>query len=363
MVKYSCDKCGKEFKQKGHYNTHINKKNPCVTENKLKELVDKAIEEKIMELNIKEKEDVYDNQKKKESDDNESSTVKIIRDEGLDKFYTIPSYSKKCIDKVFELYDISIWDLIIEPSAGDGSFLNQIESDKVIGIDISPKHDGIIKQDFFEYNPSINLTDSKDNILVIGNPPFGKISSLAIKFFNHSSQWSNVIAFIIPRTFRRVSVQNKLNEMFHLVYDEEVTNKPCSFTPAMSVKCCFQIWERRDMKRPIIRLETTHEDWEFLKFGPLDDNGQPTPPKGADFALRAYGGEVGDIKMGDDLELLRPKSWHWIKCKKNNKYNKMDLIHHFKQLDYTNSQNTARQNSMGNGELVCLYGNFIDSKL
>ena len=30
MVKYSCEKCGKEFTQKGHYTKHINKKNPCV---------------------------------------------------------------------------------------------------------------------------------------------------------------------------------------------------------------------------------------------------------------------------------------------------------------------------------------------
>ena len=29
MVIYSCEKCGKTFKQKGHYTNHINKKNPC----------------------------------------------------------------------------------------------------------------------------------------------------------------------------------------------------------------------------------------------------------------------------------------------------------------------------------------------
>ena len=29
MVKYQCDRCGKTFKQKGHYTTHINRKNPC----------------------------------------------------------------------------------------------------------------------------------------------------------------------------------------------------------------------------------------------------------------------------------------------------------------------------------------------
>lgn len=143
--------------------------------------------------------------------------VKVVREEGLDKFYTIPTYSKNCIDKMFEIYDINTWDLIVEPSAGDGSFLNQIPTKNKIGIDISPEETNIIKQDFFDYTPPLDKT----NILVIGNPPFGRVSSLAIKFFNHSAKWANVIAFIIPRTFRKISVQNKLDEMFHLIYDEE----------------------------------------------------------------------------------------------------------------------------------------------
>ena len=29
--------------------------------------------------------------------------LKIIREEGIDKFYTIPTCSKKCIDKICEL--------------------------------------------------------------------------------------------------------------------------------------------------------------------------------------------------------------------------------------------------------------------
>jgi hypothetical protein len=149
-----------------------------------------------------------------------------------------------------------------------GSFLNQIPSDNKIGIDILPEQPNIIQQDFFDYSPPSNKT----NILVIGNPPFGRVSSLAIKFFNHSAKWANVIAFITPITFRKISLQNKLDNMFHLVYDEEIPNDPCCFSPQMMVKCCFQIWERKEWKRPFINLPTTHTDWEFLKLGP---NGQP----------------------------------------------------------------------------------------
>jgi hypothetical protein len=281
--------------------------------------------------------------------------TEIIRKEGLDKFYTLPIYSKKCIDKVCELYNIEEWDLIIEPSAGNGSFLNQISSNKKIGIDILPDHQDIIKQDFFNYYPpTINVNINK-NILVIGNPPFGRVSSLAIKFFNHSAKWANVIAFIIPRTFRKVSIQNRLDNKFHLVYDEELPNNPCCFSPIMSVKCCFQIWEKRGSERDFINLPKKHDDWEFLKLGKRDATGQPTPPLDADFALRAYGGNIGEIKT-EGLHELRPKSWHWFKTN----IDKNTLINRLSQLDYSNSLNTARQNSMGRAELVNIYSEYLD---
>jgi len=50
MGKYSCEKCGKEFNQKSHYTTHMNKKNPCVVESKIKEMIDNAVEEKLIEI-------------------------------------------------------------------------------------------------------------------------------------------------------------------------------------------------------------------------------------------------------------------------------------------------------------------------
>lgn len=281
-------------------------------------------------------------------------STKKIRKEGLDKFYTIPSIVDECILLLLTLYKWNEWDLVIEPSAGSGNFFNKIPLSNKIGIDISPENSAIIKQDFFTYLPSQQF----NNILVIGNPPFGKVSSLAIKFFNHAATFANVIAFIIPRTFRRISIQNKLNKSFHLILDKEIPTKPCSFDPPMMVKCCFQIWEKKETEREIIKLKTKHPDWIFLSFGPKDKKGQPTPPDGADFTIRAYGGKCGEIKT-DNLNLLRPKSWHWIKCN----IDKEILMDTFNKLDYSNSLNTARQNSMGKGELVKLYVSFINSEL
>jgi DNA adenine methylase len=53
MGKYNCEKCGKEFNQKSHYTTHMNKKNPCVVESKIKEIkemIDNAVKEKLIEI-------------------------------------------------------------------------------------------------------------------------------------------------------------------------------------------------------------------------------------------------------------------------------------------------------------------------
>jgi DNA adenine methylase len=54
MVKYTCERCGKEFSQKSHYDSHNRRKKPCENNaDKIKALVDKAVEEKLKELNNK----------------------------------------------------------------------------------------------------------------------------------------------------------------------------------------------------------------------------------------------------------------------------------------------------------------------
>ena len=54
-----------------------------------------------------------------------------------------------------------------------------MDNTKKIRLDIEPKEKDIIKINFFDYKP-----EEDKKYLVIGNPPFGKVSSLAVKFFN-----------------------------------------------------------------------------------------------------------------------------------------------------------------------------------
>lgn len=269
-----------------------------------------------------------------------------VRAQGLDKFYTKPSIAKHCLERLGEWKPWSSWDLVVEPSAGNGSFFHQIPTSKKVGLDLAPGAPTILHQDFFTYTPP----EGAGPILVVGNPPFGKVSSLAVRFFWKAASFASAIAFIVPRTFRRSSIQNRLPLSFHLIHDEDIPMEPCSFEPPMMAKCCFQIWERRAEQRVPLTLPTTHPHWTFLSMGPKDPQGQPTPPQGADFALRAYGGKVGEICQ-EDLLTLRPKSWHWIRSR----IPKELLVQRFETLPYIESFDTARQNSLGKGDLVRLY--------
>lgn len=263
----------------------------------------------------------------------------------LDQFYTTDSVAKKCIDIFNNYVNSELYDYILEPSAGCGSFFNKLSESKRIGIDIEPKCANIQKMNFMNYTPEKNKS-----YVTIGNPPFGKNSSLAIQFFNKSATFSDYIAFIVPRTFKRVSIQNKLDLYFELIYNEDLPLKPCCFTPNMSAKCCFQIWKKIEIPRKIIVYDKKHDDFSFIKYGPKDNNNQPTPPNNADFALKAYGSNCGEI-VDEFMDKLRPKSWHWIKSN----IDIVQLKKNFKSLDYSISKDTVRQDSLGQQELIYLY--------
>jgi len=239
---------------------------------------------------------------------------------------------------------INDFDYILEPSAGKGSFFNLLPKEKRIGLDIDPKCKDLIKMDFFEYEPKHEKT-----YLTIGNPPFGRVSNLAIKFFNKSCEFSKVIAFIVPRTFKRTSVQNKLNLNFHLIFNHDLPTKTCCFEPRMEAKCCFQIWERKSIARKIVELVTTHNHFEFLKLKERNDKNQPIKPNGADFVMKAYGSNCGQLV--EEQNVIAPKNYHWIKSK----IDKSILKERFQCINYDISKDTVRQDSLGKQDLILLY--------
>ena len=74
MVNYSCEKCGKTFKQKGHYTKHLQRKTPC---DNIKDKIEKIVEKKVEEV-LKEKIDEMVEKGEIEIKNKETDGSKII---------------------------------------------------------------------------------------------------------------------------------------------------------------------------------------------------------------------------------------------------------------------------------------------
>ena len=90
-----------------------------------------------------------------------------------------------------------------------------------IAFDIEPKNDKIIKQNYLELETSEYINKK---VLVVGNSPFGRQSSLAIKFINKSAEFADTIAFILPKSFKKESLINKLDKHLFLTEIYELPN-------------------------------------------------------------------------------------------------------------------------------------------
>ena len=218
----------------------------------------------------------------------------------LDQFYTNEAVAKFCYLRVLEIYKEDEFSLFLEPSAGTGSFFKLLPVEKRLGLDLEPKHNEIKKLDFFDYHPLDNA-----KTITIGNPPFGKCSSLAVKFFNKAAEFSNVIAFIVPKTFQKQSLQNKLNLNFILKLNIDLVNNSFIFNnKSFEIPCCFQIWERSINSRIINKIILDNNLFVFCK------------KEKANIAIRRIGRRAG--KATSAINELSESSHYFLNYKFNN---------------------------------------------
>lgn len=260
------------------------------------------------------------------------------RAKALDKFYTRPRIVDLCLGLLRDAARERGWApaLTVEPSAGSGAFLNAFDGPK-LGLDLAPEAPGIEQADFLTWEPP----GVGGSVWVVGNPPFGKNSSLALRFVNRAAEFADVIAFVLPRTFEKPAFQRRVDRRLHLV--EERVLPEDAFTlcgEPLRVPCVFQIWERRDEERPVTRPPLTHPDFEFV----------PLPR--AHFALQRVGVRAGAVK--NRPETRSASSHHGVRA--TGRVPAEDLMTRFEGLDYgCVKHRTAGNPSIGKGEIVALY--------
>lgn len=164
-----------------------------------------------------------------------------------DQYYTKSSIARECIGDILRLIpELSTYQWI-EPSAGNGSFLNALPSHiQRIGIDLDPKMEGIIQKDFLTWEP---MSEAKR--VFFGNPPFGKQGSLAKSFIQHAAKYAEVIAFILPKSFVKPSMSRAFPSKFHCILEKELPKDSFEVNSvAYDVPCVFQIWQKKSEDRP-----------------------------------------------------------------------------------------------------------------
>lgn len=203
---------------------------------------------------------------------------------GKEQYYTPRDLASELVSKVKQLIPDFSSRTVLEPAGGTGAFVEAAKAagaKKVLSVDIEPKHNDVNKADYLSTN--LKLVD----VVTVSNPPFGRNNSLSIPFFNRAADSSEFIAFIVPRSWRKWSVINRLDRRFHLVLDEDLSIDYVDDTHTLiskknNLKTCFQVWQRKDELRELVKIE---------------DRGYVTKvkPEEADIALTVFGFSCGRV--------------------------------------------------------------------
>lgn len=177
----------------------------------------------------------------------------------IDKFYTKSDIVLLCLTEYDKYISINNNDLIIEPSAGNGSFSNILNSRydcELISYDILPEKDTILKQDYLKLNiQSLDITHKNESVHIIGNPPFGRNSSMAKQFIKKSCEFCDTISFILPKSFKKESFQRVFPLNFHLISCINLPNNSFLLNGiSYDVPCVFQIWRKELIDRDVIDI-------------------------------------------------------------------------------------------------------------
>ena len=173
--------------------------------------------------------------------------------------------------------------------------------------------------------------------VVIGNPPYGKNSNLAVKFLNEISKYSENIWMVLPRTFRKPSIINRIHKNLHMKKDVEVDDDTFPGT----IITCYQHWIVNQKERSKIKTISKHKDFEFVD------------PKNADVCIGRVGrNRGGRIWMKKDFGNLSPNSHYFLKVRNKKVITKLKQL---RSLFGTASAQTVANHSLSKNDLIRIY--------
>jgi hypothetical protein len=276
-----------------------------------------------------------------------------LKRDTIDKFYTKPSVAIQCcqIIQQYITFNPDI-DIIIEPSAGNGSFIEPITkiTNNYLFYDILPEHSQIIQQDYLNIDLStIIFPDIYTKIHIIGNPPFGRQSSLAIKFIKQSAIFCDTISFILPKSFKKESMQKHFPLKFHLVHQMDLEDNSFIINSQTKedkdVPCVFQIWEKRDYDRDSLIMSLPNK-FSFVKKDECPD-----------ISFRRVGVNAGTIDC-NKIEEKSIQSHYFIKFNLDLDIDKTTAINQLKNICFEHN-NTVGPKSISKQEIIKAFNDIL----
>lgn len=256
----------------------------------------------------------------------------------LDKYYTSSIIVAQCINLFSKHIDFGVNDLCIEPSAGNGSFIESIKEKFRFYkfYDIKPENSEIITQDYLTLeHPNAN-GNGDGNIHVIGNPPFGRQSSLAIKFIKKSAEFCDSISFILPKSFKKESLKKHFPIKFHLLCEYDIPDN--SFIvdgKTHDVPCVFQVWQKKTENR-VIPEKLVPVGYKFVKKTEFPD-----------ISFRRVGIYAGNIDR--EIESKSFQSHYFIKFDEPLHPDKFKIL---SEIKFPSKENTVGPKSISKQELI-----------
>lgn len=262
-------------------------------------------------------------------------------EKGFDQFYTQDTIAEACFLRMLEVLRENVWQsgndeiFLLEPSAGDGAFLRAFSKygyENYYACDIDPHAAQVKRHDFVSDDLSGELTHK--NIITVGNPPFGKRARLAADFINTALKYSDTIAFVLPLQFQKYSAQNKLDKRLNLVYDEKLPPESFIFEgKPYSVRCCFQVWTTRKVKRDLRLREApvvAHRDFEMWQYNNTREAEKYFNKSlyNWDFAVPRQGFKDYTLKEEDPEKMSRKTQWIFFKA------NSEEVLERLKKMDF-----------------------------
>ena len=195
-----------------------------------------------------------------------------------DQFYTKLAVARKCYRTFRGVAKSMKVELsrhqYIEPSAGCGRFYRMLPKTRRIGVDLEPRVPDLIQADYLRWTPPAG-----PRYIVIGNPPFGLRGHLALQFINHSAEFADMVAFILPQLFEsdgKGVPSKRVDKRLRLAHSEKLPaasfEKPDG--SPVNISTVLQVWTAVNHQH--IRMPARKTCASYIRVFSLSNGGTPS---------------------------------------------------------------------------------------